>query len=102
MPALTDLTIAGALAGLAKGEYSSRELTAAHLSAMEAGRALNAFVTETPERALEIGERFQRQAQQGRGRPAGRHPARHQGSLLHRGRADHGRLAHPGRLRPAL
>jgi aspartyl-tRNA(Asn)/glutamyl-tRNA(Gln) amidotransferase subunit A len=54
MPAPTDLTIAAALAGLAKGEYSSRELTEAHLSAMAAGRVLNAFITETPERALEM------------------------------------------------
>ena len=54
MPGLTDLTITGALAGLAKGEYSSRELTQAHLSAMEAARALNAFITETPERAIEM------------------------------------------------
>ena len=54
MPALTDLTIAGALAGLTKGEFSSRELTEAHLSAMAAGRALNAFITETPERAIEM------------------------------------------------
>jgi aspartyl-tRNA(Asn)/glutamyl-tRNA(Gln) amidotransferase subunit A len=51
MTALTDLTIADALAGLAKGNFSSRELTEAHLAAMEAQRSLNAFVTETPDRA---------------------------------------------------
>ena len=69
MPALTDLTIAGALAGLAKGEYSSRELTEAHLAAMEAGRALNAFITETPERALEMASASDAQARQGEARP---------------------------------
>ncbi len=38
--------------GLAKGEFSSLELTEAHLGAMERARALNAFITETPETAL--------------------------------------------------
>ena len=37
-----------------------------------------------------------------RGRPARGRAAGDQGPVLHRGRADHRRLAHPGRLRPAL
>ena len=49
---LTDLTIAGARDLLRKGEISARELTEAHLSAMNAKRSLNAFIVETPERAL--------------------------------------------------
>ena len=49
----TDLTIAEAGQGLARGEISSRQLTGAHLEAMEQGRGLNAFITETPEAALE-------------------------------------------------
>ena len=53
MAALTDLTIAEARDGLAKKAFSARELTQAHLAAMEKARALNAFVVETPERALE-------------------------------------------------
>jgi aspartyl-tRNA(Asn)/glutamyl-tRNA(Gln) amidotransferase subunit A len=52
MTALTDLTIAEALAGLAKRSFTSRELTEAHLTAIAARRDLNAFITETPERAL--------------------------------------------------
>ena len=56
MPGLTDLTLAEARAGLAGGDFSSRELTQAHLDAMAGARALNAFVTETPERALEMAE----------------------------------------------
>ena len=52
MVALTDLTIAEARQGLAKKEYSSRELTEAHIEAVEAARDLNAFILETPERAL--------------------------------------------------
>ncbi len=49
MGALTDLTIAGAAAGLKAKEFTAAELTEAHLRAMEAGRQLNAFITETPE-----------------------------------------------------
>jgi aspartyl-tRNA(Asn)/glutamyl-tRNA(Gln) amidotransferase subunit A len=52
MAALTDLTIAEARDGLANKEYSARELTEAHIAAVEAARDLNAFVIETPERAL--------------------------------------------------
>ena len=44
--------LAEALKGLEKGDFSSKELTQAHINAMEAARDLNAFVTETPELAL--------------------------------------------------
>ncbi|MEQ8388237.1 MAG: Asp-tRNA(Asn)/Glu-tRNA(Gln) amidotransferase subunit GatA [Alphaproteobacteria bacterium] len=56
MAELTDFTIAGARAALEAGDVSAVELTRAHLSAMEAHRALNAFITETPERALAMAE----------------------------------------------
>ncbi len=56
MGGLTDLTMAAALAGLARGEFSARELAEAHVRAVEAARALNAFITETPERALAMAE----------------------------------------------
>ena len=46
MSDLTDVTIAAA-DGLAGGDFSSEELTAAHISALESARDLNAFVTET-------------------------------------------------------
>ena len=51
MSALTDLTVAAALDGLARGDFTSRELTDAHLAAMGDARGLNAFITETPEQA---------------------------------------------------
>src|SRR5262249_31370873 len=54
MAALTDLTISGALDGLAKRQFSSQELTEAHVHAVEGARHLNAFITETPDRALEM------------------------------------------------
>ncbi len=56
MSGLTDLTIAEARDGLAKGDFSAVELARAHIAAMEATRDLNAFITETPERALEMAE----------------------------------------------
>ena len=50
---LTDLTIAAARDGLRAREYSSRELTEAHLAAIDAlNPRLNAFITVTGERAL--------------------------------------------------
>src|SRR5262249_43127286 len=51
MATLNDLTITDAVAGLAKGEFTAVELTEAHLSAMALQRGLNAFVTETPDKA---------------------------------------------------
>ncbi|MBC7908396.1 MAG: Asp-tRNA(Asn)/Glu-tRNA(Gln) amidotransferase subunit GatA [Rhodospirillaceae bacterium] len=53
MTELTKLTIAEATTKLAQGEFTAVELTQAHLAAMEAKRHLNAFITETPELALE-------------------------------------------------
>ena len=53
MALLTDLTIAEARDGLASGEFSAKELTEAHLRAIEAAGALNAYVLTTPERAME-------------------------------------------------
>lgn len=53
---LTRLTLAGALERLSRRELSAVELTAAHLDAMAAARELNAFITETPDRALAMAE----------------------------------------------
>ncbi|MBR4926692.1 MAG: Asp-tRNA(Asn)/Glu-tRNA(Gln) amidotransferase subunit GatA [Alphaproteobacteria bacterium] len=52
MTDLINLTISEAADLLAKKEISSVELTKAHLSEMEKGRVLNAFITETPDRAM--------------------------------------------------
>ena len=52
MSELTSLTLATARDGLAKKEFSAVELADAHLLAIEKARALNAYVLETPERAL--------------------------------------------------
>ena len=54
MSALTSLTLKGALDGLDAGDFSSVELTKAHIEAVEAARGLNAFLFETPEQALSM------------------------------------------------
>jgi aspartyl-tRNA(Asn)/glutamyl-tRNA(Gln) amidotransferase subunit A len=56
MTELTSLTLAQARDSLRKKEFSARELADAHLSAMERARVLNAYVLETPERALAMTE----------------------------------------------
>jgi aspartyl-tRNA(Asn)/glutamyl-tRNA(Gln) amidotransferase subunit A len=54
MTELTQLTISEAREGLANRSFTATELTKAYLSAMEQGRKLNAYVLETPDKALEM------------------------------------------------
>ncbi len=54
MAELTHLTMAGALDGLAKKDFTAVELAEAHVKAVETIRPLNAFITETPDKALEM------------------------------------------------
>lgn len=53
MSELRYLTIKEAKEGLAKGDFTSVELTQSHLDAMTKLKDLNMFITETPEIALE-------------------------------------------------
>jgi len=52
MTDLTDLSLADAVKGLKKKEFSSKEITEAHLRKMEEFRHLNCYITETPDIAL--------------------------------------------------
>ena len=54
MSELTNLTLKAALDGLRSKAFSSVEITRAHIEAVEAARPLNAYVLETPEKALEM------------------------------------------------
>jgi aspartyl-tRNA(Asn)/glutamyl-tRNA(Gln) amidotransferase subunit A len=54
MTDLTALSLAQARDALRKKEFSATELTEAHLSAVDAADALNAFVLKTPEHAREM------------------------------------------------
>ncbi len=54
MTNLTALTLAQARSGLRRKDFSAVELVEAHLDAVAAARALNAFVLETPDRARDM------------------------------------------------
>jgi aspartyl-tRNA(Asn)/glutamyl-tRNA(Gln) amidotransferase subunit A len=54
MSDLTKLTLKTALEGLESKSFSAVELTQAHVEAVESAKALNAYVLETPEKALEM------------------------------------------------
>jgi aspartyl-tRNA(Asn)/glutamyl-tRNA(Gln) amidotransferase subunit A len=66
---LTNLTIAEAREALAKKRFSATELAKAHLDAIEKARVLNAYVLETPERALHMAEASDAKIAKGEGRP---------------------------------
>ena len=88
---LTDLSLRGAIDALTARDVSAEELTRAHLDAIEAlNPRLNAYVAVTGERALQQARASdeRRGARRDR-RPAGRRAARHQGPVLHGGRAHH-------------
>src|SRR3954470_14460366 len=65
---LTDLTLAEAREGLRAKSFSARELTAAYVAAVEAARPLNAFITETPGRALAMAAAADERLGRGEGR----------------------------------
>ncbi len=103
MTALTDLTLAEARDRLRAKSVSARELTEAHLAAIEAANAvLNAFVLPTPERALAMAEASDARLRKGEGGALEGIPARHQGSVLHQGVSHHRLLAHSRRLHAHL
>ena len=52
MSGLSDLTLAAARDGLRARKFSATELAQAHIARIGRHRSLNAFITETPERAL--------------------------------------------------
>ncbi len=64
-----ELTLAEARDALKAKRISARELTQAHLDAMEKARALNAYIRETPDRALEMAEASDRRIASGEARP---------------------------------
>jgi aspartyl-tRNA(Asn)/glutamyl-tRNA(Gln) amidotransferase subunit A len=66
---LNELTLAEARDGLKAKTFSARELTQAHITAVEKARALNAYLLETPERALAMAEVSDAKIARGEGRP---------------------------------
>jgi len=69
MSNLTDFTLAEARDAVAARKVSSRELTSAFVKAIADARPLNAFVTETPEKALAMAEASDARIARGEARP---------------------------------
>jgi aspartyl-tRNA(Asn)/glutamyl-tRNA(Gln) amidotransferase subunit A len=64
-----ELTLAEARDALKAKRISARELTQAHLDAMAKARALNAYLLETPNRALAMADASDQKIAAGEGRP---------------------------------
>ncbi|KQO71646.1 Asp-tRNA(Asn)/Glu-tRNA(Gln) amidotransferase subunit GatA [Methylobacterium sp. Leaf89] len=69
MTSLNELTLAEARDGLQAKDFSATDLTRAHLDAMEKARALNAYLVETPDRALAMAEAADTRIASGEARP---------------------------------
>ncbi|HZH52606.1 MAG TPA: Asp-tRNA(Asn)/Glu-tRNA(Gln) amidotransferase subunit GatA [Microvirga sp.] len=69
MTELTHLTIAEARDGLRAKTFSAAELAQAHIAAIEKARALNAYVLETPEKALAMAKASDERIAKGDARP---------------------------------
>ena len=69
MTDLTSLTLAEARERLRKKDITALELTDAHIGAVEAARALNAFVKETPDHARDMARASDARLAKGEGGP---------------------------------
>ncbi len=99
MSDLTVLTLREARDGLKARHFSSRELVAAHLAAMEKGRGLNAYVLETPDHALAMADASDARRAKGEEGTAGGPAAWREGFVLHEWRAHHRLLQHSRQFR---
>jgi aspartyl-tRNA(Asn)/glutamyl-tRNA(Gln) amidotransferase subunit A len=66
---LTELGLAEARDGLKAKKFSAREIAEAHVKAVEAARPLNAYLCETPEKALAMAAASDARLARGEGRP---------------------------------
>jgi aspartyl-tRNA(Asn)/glutamyl-tRNA(Gln) amidotransferase subunit A len=69
MAALIDLSLAQVRDGLAKGAFSATELVSAYLARMAETKGLNAYITETPDLALEQAKAADQRRLAGTARP---------------------------------
>jgi aspartyl-tRNA(Asn)/glutamyl-tRNA(Gln) amidotransferase subunit A len=67
--ALTALSLAQARDGLKRKDFTARELSLAYIKAVEDARPLNAFLKETPERALAMAKESDARIEKGRALP---------------------------------
>ena len=102
MTELNELTLAEARDGLKARSFSARELTQAHISAVEKARALNAYPARDAGPRPDDGRGLGRQDRAAARRAPSRVAARHQGPVLHPGGRHDGGLQDPRGLRAAL
>ncbi len=103
MTDLTALTLANALDGMEKKQFSSVEITDAFLGAIEkANPALNAYVVVTADKAKAAAKASDAKRASGKAGPLEERAARHQGFVLHRRRAHHGLLQRARRIHADL
>jgi aspartyl-tRNA(Asn)/glutamyl-tRNA(Gln) amidotransferase subunit A len=95
---LTSLSLAEARDGLKAKCFSAVELANAHIAAIEKARALNAYVLETPERAIEMAQVSDARLVKGEARPLEGVPLH----VLHPGRTHDRLFAHPEQLHPHI
>ena len=69
MTELTGLTLKAALDGLKSRAFSSEEITRAHVAAIEGARGLNAYVMETPDKAVAMAKASDARLAKGEGGP---------------------------------
>ncbi|KQO53615.1 MULTISPECIES: Asp-tRNA(Asn)/Glu-tRNA(Gln) amidotransferase subunit GatA [unclassified Methylobacterium] len=69
MTQINELTLAEARDGLKAKDFSATDLAKAHLAAMEKARGLNAYLLETPDRALQMAEVSDAKIASGEARP---------------------------------
>ncbi|WP_181707601.1 Asp-tRNA(Asn)/Glu-tRNA(Gln) amidotransferase subunit GatA [Chthonobacter rhizosphaerae] len=69
MTDLTDLTLAEARDGLKARDFTAVDLTKAYVAAVEAARDLNAYIVETPEKALAMAAASDERIARGEARP---------------------------------
>ena len=104
MTNLTDLGVAAIREGVAKGEFTAAEVASAFNAAVaEAQPALNAFITLTPEKALEAAAAVD--ADRAAGKPLGKMagvPIGMKDLFRDDRHQDHRRFEHPRQLRSAL
>ena len=88
--------------GSRRKNFSARELAAAHIAAVEAARPLNAFITETPERALAMAAASDARLARGEALPLDGMPLAIKDLFCTEGVLTTAALAHPRRLQAAL
>ena len=69
MTELTGLTLKAALEGLKSRAFSSEEIARAHIEAIEGARGLNAYVMETPDKAVAMAQASDARLARGEGGP---------------------------------